>query len=148
MPTSNTREGIEQVFSTTTDILDQITLCWGAGRSVLCIVGSFTASLAETPKHFKYLWVVKQLNKAWLINTVKQLIVIIKNDGVCDYVHWHGNMTLTHWLRKQVTKAYEIGSCLPKRIYMYMHMCARMYMLVSSKGDGRRIGRDKEMLKG
>lgn len=29
-----------------------------------------------------------------------------------------------------------------------MHMCARMYMFVSSKGDGGRIGRDKEMLKG
>ena len=53
MPTSNTREGIEQVFSTTTDILDQITLCWGAGRSVLGIVGGFTASLAETTKTFQ-----------------------------------------------------------------------------------------------
>ena len=50
MPTSNTREGIEQIFSTTADSLDQITLCWGAERSVLCIVGSLTASLAETTK--------------------------------------------------------------------------------------------------
>ena len=50
MPTPNTGEGIEQVFSVAADILGQIILCWGAGGGVLCIVGSLAASLAENIK--------------------------------------------------------------------------------------------------